>query len=128
MPNKTTILALASANVTASAALASALLEEYGGETAPETAAPAAGAEAPPKRGRPAAEKKATSGKTLEELKEIIAPLVKGAPGFPGAGAKIKAIIKELGYDALANLPADKQDEFLAAIKPLQEELEAASI
>jgi len=126
MPNKTTILALASANVTASAALASALLEEYGGETAPETAAPAAGAEAPPKRARGAG--KATSGKTLEELKEIIAPLVKGAPGFPGAGAKIKAIIKELGYDALANLPADKQDEFLAAIKPLQEELEAASI
>jgi hypothetical protein len=126
MPNKTTILALASAAVTASAALASALLEEYGGEAAPETAAPAAGGEAPAKRGRPAA--KAATGKTMDELKEIIAPLVKGAPGFPGAGAKIKAIIKELGYDALANLPADKQEDFLAAIKPLQEELEAASI
>jgi hypothetical protein len=125
MPNKTTILALASA-AAALATAASALVEECGGEAAPETAAPAAGAEAPPKRARGAG--KATSGKTLEELKEIIAPLVKGAPGFPGAGAKIKAIIKELGYDALANLPADKQDEFLAAIKPLQEELEAASI
>jgi hypothetical protein len=126
MPNKTTILALASATVTASAALASALLEEYGGEAAPETAAPVAGGEAAPKRGRPAA--KAATGKTIDELKEIIAPLVKGAPGFPGAGAKIKAIIKELGYDALANLPADKQEDFLVAIKPLQEELEAASI
>jgi hypothetical protein len=128
MPNKTTILALASAAVTASAALASALLEEYGGEAAPETAAPAAGGEAATsKRGRPAAAKAAT-GKTLDELKEIIAPLVKGAPGFPGAGAKIKAIIKDLGVEALKDLPADKQEDFLAAIKPLQEELEAASI
>jgi hypothetical protein len=127
MPNKTTILALASA-AAALATAASALAEDCGGEAAPETAAPAAGGEVAPKRGRPAAAAKAATGKTLDELKEIIAPLVKGAPGFPGAGAKIKAIIKDLGVEALKDLPADKQEDFLAAIKPLQEELEAASI
>jgi hypothetical protein len=126
MAKNTTLLALAAALT----ALASAITEECnspsGGGAAPDTKpdetltgdAPAG------RRGRPAKPADAPKPKTMEELKEIIEPLVKGKLSI-----KIKAILKD-DFDILQmkDLPDEKQGEFLAKLKPLFEELEANAI
>lgn len=118
MANKMTILALASA-AAALAIAASAVAEEFStsGENINTPAQEPPAAEAP-KRGRPpgqpAADKKAPEGKTLDELKEIIKPLV-----AEGRGAEIKAILKKLDCEALKDLPAEKQAAFLKDVEAL---------
>ena len=118
MATKTTILALASA-AAALATAASSIAEELGGGNA-SAASETTTTTAPPegkKRGRPAA----PSGedkpeyKTLDELKEIIAPLVKDS-----RGADIKKLLKDTyGVDGMKDLPGEKQAAFLKDIEAL---------
>ena len=120
MATKTTLLALAAAFTALSSAITDECNSPSDGGDAENTPT-----EAPTsKRGRPAKSADAPKPKTLDELREIIEPLVKGK-----LGGKLKAILKEtFEVEAMKDLPADKQDEFLAKLKPLFEELEANSI
>lgn len=114
MAKNTTLLALAAALT----ALASAITEECGSAAAAPETTTGEEAPAPSKRGRPpgkpAAEKEAPESKTLDELKEIIKPLV-----AEGRGAEIKAILKKLDCEALKDLPAEKQAAFLKDVEAL---------
>lgn len=132
MPKNTPILLALAAALTA---LSSALTEECGGSAvAPAEEAPEAPAPVTRGRGRPAAQppadKPASKLMDEKEIRAITTPLVTGIPNaFPGAGPKIKAILKGMGLAGLKDLDdEEKQAEFLKAIKPLQEELEANSI
>lgn len=109
MPKNTTILALAAALT----ALSAAIVEEYGGEAVETTTAGAA--EAPKKRGRPAAiAEPAEDFKTFEQLQAIIKPLVDDKRAL-----EVRAILKRLGVEKLAELPNEKQAEFLKDVEAL---------
>jgi hypothetical protein len=78
-----------------------------------------AGGDAPKRRGRPpgataaAAEEPETKGKTLDELKELVKPLIED-----GQRAEVQAIIKKYG-SSLSQIPADKQAAFVKDIEAL---------
>ena len=124
--SKAVILALAAA-ATSLANAAVAVASEYGGENVKcgETpAAPEETTEAPKsggRRGRPAAEKPAeeetaakSSGKTLEELKALIDPLVKGTQG-----PDVKKIIAKYTDGKLADIAPKDHDAFVKDIEAI---------
>lgn len=133
--NKSIILALATA-ASALATAAAAVAEELGGACTgkPESPAPdplpqasTTGDEAPKRRGRPptggaAAEppatpapaaSAATGGKTYEELRDLIKPLVE-----EGRGEEVKKVIAKYGT-SLKEIPADKHAAFEKDISAL---------
>jgi len=125
--SKAVILALASA-ATALATAAAAVAEELSGEVTGKptagTPAPEAGTTedpAPRRRGRPPGASAATTetpaapeGKTEEELREVIRPLVE-----EGRGEEVKKVIAKYGT-ALKTIPADKHAEFVKDIDALK--------
>ena len=115
--SKNTLLALA--------AFITSLANDSGAE--PETPAAAApeGGEAPPRRGRPPGkaasptpaaepEPEKPKGKTVEELREAIQPLV-----TEGRGAEVKALIKKHGGENLSGIPAANHAAFLKDVEGL---------
>lgn len=125
---KTTILALASAASALATAAASVADELETGETPDnqqQGATLAGDAEPPKRRGRPPGSTSAaapaqteatpaTTGKTHEELREIIKPLV-----TEGRGEEVKTVIAKYGA-SLKEIPADKHAAFEKDIQALQ--------
>lgn len=124
---KTTILALASAAsalATAAASVADELVETPDN---PQQESPdnAASGEPPKRRGRPPGSTNAppaqtetpapaATGKTYEQMRELITPLVK-----EGRGEEVKKIITGYGASSLKELPADKYPAFEKDIEAL---------
>lgn len=122
--SKSLIIALA----TAATALANAALHlAEGGEatTVADTGSPVDETGEPKaKRGRPAKTEKAEEpekpqGKSLEELKKLIQPLVDASKG-----ADVKAALKDLGAEKLSELDAKHHDAFEKAIKKMTDALD----
>ncbi len=116
-------MALASA-AAALATAATALAEEVSGENTNETAAPAGG-EPAKRRGRPPGSSAApadpvpptgaSAGKSLDELRDAIKPLVE-----EGKGDEVKKVIAKYGAGALKDIPADKAEAFIKDIEAMK--------
>tara|TARA_R110000868_G_scaffold102236_2_gene281565 strand:- start:222 stop:596 length:375 start_codon:yes stop_codon:yes gene_type:complete len=66
------------------------------------------------KRGAAATETKAPEGKTYEEMREAIKPLVE-----EGRGEEVKKVIAKYSEGGLKELPVDKQGAFIKDIEAL---------